>query len=72
MKKFKWNVAFVVLTFCACVGVICYAAVKIDTAVTVDNIVTPETPVIVLDAGHGGMDGGCSTADGKTEKALRE
>lgn len=70
MKKFKWNVAFVVLTFCACVGVICYAAVKIDTAVTVDNIVTPETPVIVLDAGHGGMDGGCSTADGKTEKGI--
>lgn len=53
MKKIKWNVAFVVLTFCACVGVICYAAIKIDTAVTVDSIVTPEKPVIVLDAGHG-------------------
>ncbi|MDE6132068.1 MAG: N-acetylmuramoyl-L-alanine amidase [Oscillospiraceae bacterium] len=70
MKKFKWNVAFVVLTFCACVGVICYAAVKIDTAVTVDSIVASETPIIVLDAGHGGMDGGCSTADGKTEKGI--
>ena len=70
MKKIKWNVAFVVLTFCACVGVICYAAIKIDTAVTVDNIVTPEMPVIVLDAGHGGIDGGCSTADGKTEKVI--
>ena len=70
MKKIKWNVAFVVLTFCACVGVICYAAIKIDTAVTVDNIVTPEKPVIVLDAGHGGIDGGCSTADGKTEKDI--
>lgn len=70
MKKIKWNVAFVVLTFCACVGVICYAAIKIDTAVTVDSIVTPEMPVIVLDAGHGGIDGGCSTADGKTEKVI--
>lgn len=70
MKKIKWNVAFVVLTFCACVGVICYAAIKIDTAVTVDSIVTPEKPIIVLDAGHGGIDGGCSTADGKTEKVI--
>lgn len=70
MKKIRWNIAFVVLTFCACVGVICYAAVKIDNVISVDSITEEDSFVVVLDAGHGGMDGGCSTADGKTEKGI--
>ena len=70
MRKIRWNVAFVAVTFLACVGVICYAAVQIDQVVTVDTMVEQDDFVIVLDAGHGGMDGGCSTPDGQTEKNI--
>ena len=71
MKKIRWNAAFVVLTFIACIGVICYAAAQIDNVVTVESsTVEQDAPVIILDAGHGGIDGGCSTADGKTEKGI--
>lgn len=52
MKKIKWNAVFVTLTFCACILVICYSAVKIDEAVTVTEAVSEDKFVIVLDAGH--------------------
>ncbi len=65
----KWNVAFVAVTFVACVAVIIYASTKIDRAVTVDSVPAAQK-MIILDAGHGGLDGGCSTPDGKTEKVI--
>ncbi len=70
MRKVKWNVVFVALTFCACIGVICYTAFKMDDIVSTSTLIQQDDLMVILDAGHGGIDGGCSTADGKTEKGI--
>lgn len=70
MKKVKWNTLFLAFTFCVCIAVICYTAFKMEDTIAVDTALNQDECIILLDAGHGGIDGGCSTADGKTEKGI--
>ena len=70
MKKIKWNSVFVMLTFSVCICVIGYAALRMDENVAVTSTLNQDELILIFDAGHGGIDGGCSTADGKVEKNI--
>lgn len=68
--KRKFRIGAVIASLCLCTCAIIHARNKIDEAVLTSSSVMTNKTVIVLDSGHGGMDGGCSTADGKPEKGI--
>ncbi len=72
MKKIVRRVLCVLSAAAVCAGVSSYLVgkYKYDDAIFTMSKVDTSAPVIILDAGHGGIDGGCSTADGVPEKGI--
>lgn len=70
MRKIKWNIVFVTFTFCLCICVIGYTALKMNDTIATTSDINQNDLVLILDAGHGGLDGGCSAADGSVEKSI--
>lgn len=73
MNKINRKIIFgTALTGAAAIALGVFAATEnsSQSAVPVSATYEAQKPVIILDAGHGGMDGGCSTADGIPEKGI--
>ena len=68
----KFHKSHVALLFTLVVGffVVYYATHNVDIYVPADNQEVNNDVVIVLDAGHGGLDSGCISVTGKEEKDI--
>ncbi len=75
MDKIKRRIISGAIVFCcaiAGINAVSHIGKKSETE-SIPTAVTDysnETPVIILDAGHGGFDGGCTSADGTPEKGI--